>query len=397
MTETLDKSAARQRPSVLLGVNHAGLRERNERLVLSLIRRHGALPKSEIARASGLSAQTVSVIMRALEEDGLLVKCEPVRGRVGQPSVPMDLNPDGAFFLGLKIGRRSTEMVLSDFRGSVRASRLLRHDFPDPDRIVAFAREATQALSDPLPRERISGLGIGLPFQLWDWASALNLPEAAMIGWRDRDIRAEIAEGLPWPVLLENDASAACNAELVFGTADLPRNFLYAFIGFFIGGGLVLNGSLFAGATGNAGALASVPVPDVRGGAQQLVEVASLVALESMIGAGGDRLWDQPDQWDIPPGTLDAWIRPAASGLAHAATAAVAVCDLDALVIEGWMPRPIRDRLAQETDAALDVIDLAGIRRPRILCGTVGAKARSLGAASLPLSARFQLDGMASG
>ena len=42
--------------------------------VLSLLRQHGALAKSDIARMTGLSAQTVSVIMRALEEDGLLVR-----------------------------------------------------------------------------------------------------------------------------------------------------------------------------------------------------------------------------------------------------------------------------------------------------------------------------------
>ena len=54
------------------GSNQAGMRAHNERLVLSLVRRHGALAKSDIARITGLSAQTVSVIMRALESDGLL-------------------------------------------------------------------------------------------------------------------------------------------------------------------------------------------------------------------------------------------------------------------------------------------------------------------------------------
>ena len=52
------------------GSNQAGMRAHNERLVLSLIRRHGATAKADIARATGLSAQTVSVIMRALEADG---------------------------------------------------------------------------------------------------------------------------------------------------------------------------------------------------------------------------------------------------------------------------------------------------------------------------------------
>ena len=48
------------------GSNQSGLRAHNERLVLSLVRRHGALAKADIARRTGLSAQTVSVIMRQL-------------------------------------------------------------------------------------------------------------------------------------------------------------------------------------------------------------------------------------------------------------------------------------------------------------------------------------------
>ena len=125
-------------PVVLRGSNQSGMRDHNERLVLSLVRQHGALAKSDIARITGLSAQTVSVIMRALEQDGLLLRGEPVRGRIGQPSVPMHLNPEGALFLGLKIGRRSTDLVLVDFLGRVRDTRRRTYRYPTPDAIVAF-------------------------------------------------------------------------------------------------------------------------------------------------------------------------------------------------------------------------------------------------------------------
>ena len=65
----------------LRGTNQSGMRAQNERLVLSLVRQHGALAKSDIARITGLSAQTVSVIMRALEQDGLLLRGQPEIGR----------------------------------------------------------------------------------------------------------------------------------------------------------------------------------------------------------------------------------------------------------------------------------------------------------------------------
>ncbi|MDG2189530.1 MAG: winged helix-turn-helix transcriptional regulator, partial [Paracoccaceae bacterium] len=82
------------------GSNQTKVRAYNERLVLTLIRQNGPMAKAEIARATGLSAQTVSVITRALEADKLLQKETPIRGKIGQPSVPMSLNKEGAFFLG---------------------------------------------------------------------------------------------------------------------------------------------------------------------------------------------------------------------------------------------------------------------------------------------------------
>jgi hypothetical protein len=61
------------------GTNQSGVKLYNERLVLSLIRSHGSLSKTEIARRTGLSTQTSSVIMKQLENDGLLLKGTPVR------------------------------------------------------------------------------------------------------------------------------------------------------------------------------------------------------------------------------------------------------------------------------------------------------------------------------
>ncbi|MES2541027.1 MAG: helix-turn-helix domain-containing protein, partial [Pseudomonadota bacterium] len=136
---------------VLRGTNQSGMRDHNERLVLSLVRRHGALAKSDIARMTGLSAQTVSVIMRGLEQDGLLERGQPVRGKVGQPSVPMSLAAEGAFFLGLKVGRRSADLVLTDFRGRLRAARRKVYRYPTPDTVVGFVREAAPALARELP------------------------------------------------------------------------------------------------------------------------------------------------------------------------------------------------------------------------------------------------------
>lgn len=374
------------------------MRAWNERLVLSLVRQHGALAKSDIARMTGLSAQTVSVIMRALEQDGLLLRGEPIRGKIGQPSVPMSLNADGAFFLGLKIGRRSADLALVDFLGQVRGSRRRIYRYPTPDTVVAFVAEALPALLACLPaglRDRIGGMGVAMPFQLWAWVDYIGAPQAEMDAWRHRDIAAELSALAGMPVHVQNDATAACGAELVFGTGERPKDFLYFYFGYFIGGGLVLNGQLFTGQFGNAAGVGPMPVPGPDGRMRRLMSVASLSVLAKAVEAAGgqsDQLWQSPDRWDLPEDVLDAWMTSAAEGLASAILSASTLLEMQAVLIDGWMPPSVRAEITRRTEAALYRLDLSGIEPPAIREGAVGADARALGAAAIPLSQRYLID-----
>ncbi len=133
------------------GTNQSGVRLYNERLVLSLIRRHGNLPKADIARMTGLSPQTISIIMNQLEADGLLTRGNAQRGRVGQPSVPYSLNPDGAFAFGLKIGRRSVDLYLINFIGEVKAKLHQTYAYPTPQGVRDFAIAGLAQLQAGLP------------------------------------------------------------------------------------------------------------------------------------------------------------------------------------------------------------------------------------------------------
>ena len=387
-------AAASPKPAVL-GTNQRGVGDHNERLVLTLIREHGPLAKAEIARISGLSAQTVSVIMRRLEGEGLLKKGEPVRGKVGQPSVPMGLDANGAFFLGLKVGRRSLDLVLCNFLGQVVGRVYVTHKFPTPDGVIAFARDAVEQLVAGLPKDRqgrVAGLGVAMPFQLWDWAKALDVDPADMADWRRRDVGAELGEATGLNVYVRNDATAACGAELVFGEPDRPRDFLYFFIGFFIGGGIVLDNTLMTGRTGNAAALGPMPVAPDGPGLRHLMDVASLNLLEKALaerGLSGDAIWDDPAEWDVPDDLLNEWIDRAVDGLAHAAFSACCVLDFDHILIDGWTPAAVKATIVERLEARLAAYDWAGLEKPKARAGSVGSDARALGAASLPLSETY--------
>jgi predicted NBD/HSP70 family sugar kinase len=379
------------------GTNQSGMRDHNERLVLSLLRRRGNLAKTDIARMTQLSVQTVSVIVRKLEDDGLLLRQKPVRGKVGQPSVPMALNPEGAYFFGLKIGRRSAEVVLIDFLGNIRAMRQLSYRYPTPRETIDFALEGIAGIRADLSPEqvrRVAGLGIAMPFELWNWADTAGAPREIMEEWRRADIRADIQARHDFPVYVQNDATSACGAELVFGQTGGLRDFIYFYIGTFAGGGVVLNGALFTGRTGNAGALGSMPVPGHGGRPIQLIEAASVALLEKSLstrGTDASFLWKSPTDWgDVGP-DLDAWIDAAAEALGYAIVSASSVIDFEAAVIDGWMPAGVRARLVKAVATALTRINGAGIQVPEVREGTVGINARSLGGASLPLSERFMI------
>ncbi len=390
-------SGKTERVSEVRGSNQSGMRAHNERLVLSLVRRHHALAKSEIARMTGLSAQTVSVIMRQLERDGLLLRGEPVRGKVGQPSVPMRLNPEGAYFLGLKVGRRSIELVLTDFLGHVHKRARKTYSYPTPDATLEFAYSNYEAIMSGLSaqkRARVAGMGIAMPFYLWDWAQTLGVPAEKMEAWRHADIQADLASHHDIPVLLQNDATAACGAELVFGPADGPRDFLYFYIGYFIGGGIVLNGSIYSG-RGNAGALGPLPVPGNGGDVRPLLDVSSLYILERNLVDQGHRaglLWESAAHWDMPDHLLSDWLEEAARGLTHAIVSSCSVIDFDTVKIDGWLPEPVRERLVTEVSSQIKRFNLTGLELPNISAGTIGPDARALGAASLPLSVKYLVE-----
>ncbi|MDS7595742.1 ROK family transcriptional regulator [Agrobacterium tumefaciens] len=380
------------------GANQVGVRAYNERLVMSLVRRHGSLSKAEISRLCGLSAQTVSVIMRSLEKDGLLVRGERLRGKVGQPSTPMRLNPDAVLSFGVKIGRRSVDLVLMDFVGQIRLKLHRTYPYPMPEWILPFVIEGIAELESQLPAtelEKIAGVGIAAPFELWNWAQEVGAPQIEMERWRNVDIRADIAEKISYPVFLQNDATSACGAELVFGTGQNYPDFLYVFIGSFIGGGVVLNSALFSGRTGTAGAIGPLPVQGQDGKTVQLLKIASIFVLENMLrekGMDPRPLWFSPDEWIDFGEPLENWIRNTAAALAQAVIASASIIDFSSVIIDGGFPGWVRQRIVSATRSALDQHDLQGVMIPEIIEGLVGSQARAIGGASLPLFSRYLID-----
>jgi predicted NBD/HSP70 family sugar kinase len=213
--------------------------------------------------------------------------------------------------------------------------------------------------------------------------------------WRDVDLVAALEDRCQLPVFCQNDGTAACGAELIFGRGLDDRDFVYFFIGSFIGGGVVLNNAVYVGRSGNAGALGSMPMSTVGERASQLIDEASIFVLENQLRAAGmdpSPLWLDPEDWEGFGALLDRWIDHTAQSLAHAIVASCSVIDFPLAVIDGGMPAHVRRAIVRTTEKAVNRLDLQGIAPPRIIEGSVGANARVIGAASLPFFARYLVD-----
>jgi predicted NBD/HSP70 family sugar kinase len=387
------------------GSNQIGLRQFNERVVLQAIRLHGALAQAELARLTHLTAQTVSLIIARLEGDGLLLRLAPVRGRVGQPSVPIALNPDGAFSIGLMVGRRRLDALIVDFAGRVRERLSVAYRYPDPDTLFDQIDAALKALRGslaPALRDRVLGVGVAAPLGLEGWQPLLGIEPELAGKWRDVDLRERVAALTDLPVDTVKDTAAACVAELVAGRGRSIRSFLYVFVDTFVGGGLVLDSHLRSGMRGNAGAIGSLPM-QIGGGPAgadapfppQMLGLASLWNLEAAFSAAGldpAAFADERAMHDPWRTHTQNWLRSACPALAMGISSAACLLDLEGVIIDGSTHRDTLDVLVQEVKEALALYSWEGVTPPDVLTGTIGSDARALGGALLPMYSNFAPD-----
>ena len=397
------------------GGNQGGLKEFNERMILHVIRRCGSIPSAEIARRTGLSTQTVSVVVNRLLNSNLLRKQDRrrIKGKVGQPSMPIALNPDGAYSIGIKIGRRSLDVLVVDFVGNVLQQITDRYTYPDPEfvlpRVEANVATVLSVLSDA-QHQRVVGIGVAAPYGIGDRSQELSGPSEILQQWQGIDLRQQIATHQDLPVWFEHDAKAACIADLILHS-DGSRldNYLYIFIGTIIGGAAVLDGVLFRGPFGYAGAVGPMLIPSSfdpkTNGADRtmvpLLRCASRYLLDEQL----EQLGLEPHS-AVPTSrqgkpflmpteaseVIDAWINTSAAAIAVAISNAASIIDFQGVVIDGALPQEIVTKLTECIDVQLDQLDFTGIVRPDLITGTIGNDARALGGAILPLYSSFAPD-----
>ncbi len=347
------------------GANQVGLRASNERLVLSLIRAHGQLSKAQIAELTGLTAQTASVISRGLVDAGLLNAGARVAGKVGQPYVPLGLNPDGAMFFGLHLADREARLALVNFTGSVIEERSLALTSLELDRIARFTRETIgqmRARFDRAQDARIQGLGVSIST---DGAK----PGRAGSSWQEFDLAfAAVGQSLGLATYVSSDAVAACSAELIYGLGAGISDFAYVFIGDSVSGGLVQNGNIRFARDDAGSNMGRVLVPNGSG---------DMVPLRSLAGI--------PAKKPVDPRALELLAR----GIAYAVHSASSVVHYGAVIVDGSLPAQTLRDIVLLVRGVLGEFDDSTSSSLSVREGSRSRKGAVLGAACLPLADRF--------
>jgi predicted NBD/HSP70 family sugar kinase len=361
------------------GSNSIGVRRYNERLVLSTIRRLNGASKADISKLTGLSPQAAVRIVESLEESGRLVRAGRRTGGMGQPSTIYKINGGSGCTVGVEIGRDRLICVLLDFDGAILARRSQPHDFPRPQEVIrdVNAFMTTQlALLPETQREGFLGIGIAMPWFLGEWRDELGMTDDQARDWVGSAVEKRFRSALEAPVFFENDGNAGALAELLCGAGLDLRDFLYIHLGKFVGGGLVLGGQVHEGRNGNAGALASIPVPG-RNGADVLLHRASLYNADV----------DPVD--GLTDVAREAWLDDCTEALSFAIIGANSLLDLEAVILGSPLPEELLDALVSRIKAKLEADAPRDFFQPPLLRGRNGEIAPALGAGLLPLFASY--------
>ncbi|KKB08080.1 ROK family transcriptional regulator [Devosia chinhatensis] len=376
-------------------IRHEGLRRANEKTVLMVVGFNSGVSNAEIARISGLAPQTVSAILSGLERDGLIERGQALRGKRGQPATPILLKRDGGFAIGVELGWTHLDVLLLNMHAQVLEHRRIDFAYPDAtsifDEIARFVAELRASLPAE-GAERLYDLGVALPGGMADQLDRVGWSSAQSDPWRNVDVAAELRQRTALDVSLFNDGNAACWAELIALPKPRPANVLYFLVSHYVAAGVVGDGALWHGTTGNAANLGMMLVQLDAGGLRQVYSVASVSALADRLKAIGKGPGNIPvSQWDWPDiqEEADNWLGDSARALARTIFNATTLVEAPLVIIDSVLDPEWTQKLARRVEAELGALPVIDFEVPPVQIGVYGGLAPAIGAAELTLFNRY--------
>lgn len=235
------------------------VRRQNRRLVLDALRQQGPLARIELGRHTGLSPASITSISSQLIADGILeevsdahVPVVPIRR--GRPLTQLDVNPKSAHVIAAKISIDGLELALADGRGAIlsrRTATIATYDAqPDGFGFQVAAEIAAFLNRSKVQPRKVARIGIAV--------QGVADSQAGTIVWspafraRNIAIAGPVEGELGIPCSVANDANMIAEGLIGLDRARYGGTAAMAFIGYGVGMGLVINGTVYHGPTGAA-------------------------------------------------------------------------------------------------------------------------------------------------
>ena len=267
----------------------SGVREANQRLLLNIIRQNKKTSRADIVKITGFSASSVTFIINRMIRDGLISEsqCEE-HAQVGRRPLILRLRPESMMTVGVELTRTGARAAMADLGGTIHRQRTVSWH-PDYHVFLARVRHVVRTLTESTPAARLLGVGVSLPGTTDRMTGRILAAEN--LGWFDVEAGRILSEGIPARFHFANDAKLRALAEMWFcepGEKPL-ENFVFLAVPQGLGTGVVIEGRLFHGASGEGAEFGHTSLfPEGRrcvcGGTGCWEEYASPRAVERLYG-----------------------------------------------------------------------------------------------------------------
>jgi predicted NBD/HSP70 family sugar kinase len=257
---------------------------------LAALRQHGRLARIQIAEMIGYSPSKITGVVNDLIDAGILEETEDSSYTGGRRAKDLYFNPNFGYIVAAVIDADQLDLALVDATETIRVRRMLPIQTGDsPSRILdsltQFILERLQKLGIPI--EKVYGVGLSLPSPIDPRRGTLN-DSAILPEWAGYQLESYLREVFPYAaVVLERDANAMAFAELRRGAGRSIGHFLYLNMGSAPGLGLIMDGRIYRGANGRAGAFLDLQGSDAEGIGRALAQYVNFLDPE-LILIGGD-------------------------------------------------------------------------------------------------------------
>jgi predicted NBD/HSP70 family sugar kinase/DNA-binding XRE family transcriptional regulator len=240
--------------------SQSALREANQRRLLRALRSAGSMTQAQIARSTGLSAATVSNIVRELRDLGMVTVSPTSSG--GRRAQSVSLARDTGLAVGVHVTASHLRAAICDMAYDVLAEEQIPYDVTQsPERGMRRAEwlVATLIRQARVDRTKIRGVGVALPGPIEERTGQLGAG-TVLATWQGVDIAAELSRRVGMRVLVSNDAHAAALGESIWGAGrDIP-DLAYLKLSSSVGAALVIDGEVYKGYGGLAGEFGHITV-----------------------------------------------------------------------------------------------------------------------------------------